>query len=175
MLDHEDAADVSAGLRENYRTRWKSAIAAVRASQKFMHAGERHKDRPDFTSPMYSDDEDSNTPSRDGSRGAHLPPDASLPALGAPLSDPTPGQGSVHAAPPIGESPEVLAPSRSPQDAAVSPLQTASAQPSASHHADAPASQRAPADGEPHGSPRKEEGWNAHSLMSKLQSMYTEK
>ena len=58
-LERDDSHDVSAGLRENYRTKWKTAIAAVRATQKFSQAAEAaQNNRGEPSSPLFSDDED---------------------------------------------------------------------------------------------------------------------
>ncbi|WFD19941.1 calcium/calmodulin-dependent protein kinase [Malassezia caprae] len=58
----DDAQDIGAGIRENYRSKWKTTIAAVRATQRFQVVGDvakakdEHNDEP--PSPLFSDDED---------------------------------------------------------------------------------------------------------------------
>ncbi|PKI84912.1 calcium/calmodulin-dependent protein kinase [Malassezia vespertilionis] len=49
--------DISKGLRENYRSKWKVAMTTVRATQKFQHAAEIHQ-QGEPSSPLFSDDED---------------------------------------------------------------------------------------------------------------------
>lgn len=60
----DDAHDIGAGIRENYRSRWKSAVATVRATQRFQAVGEvvkanaerlAHGEPP---SPLFSDEDD---------------------------------------------------------------------------------------------------------------------
>lgn len=57
-LERNHTHDVSAGLRENYRTKWKTAITAVRATQKFNQAAESAQQRDEPSSPLFSDEED---------------------------------------------------------------------------------------------------------------------
>ncbi|WFD42414.1 calcium/calmodulin-dependent protein kinase [Malassezia psittaci] len=59
VLDQQGSMhDISAGLRENYRSKWKTAIVAVRATQKFNQAAEAVQRRDEPSSPLFSDDED---------------------------------------------------------------------------------------------------------------------
>ena len=60
VLEHDgdQTQDISAGLRDNYRSKWKTAIAAVRATQKFNQAAEIAHNRDEPSSPLFSDDED---------------------------------------------------------------------------------------------------------------------
>ncbi|WFD02679.1 calcium/calmodulin-dependent protein kinase [Malassezia obtusa] len=58
VLERGHTQDVSAGLRENYRSKWKTAITAVRATQKFSQAAEVAQQRDEPSSPLFSDDEE---------------------------------------------------------------------------------------------------------------------
>lgn len=60
----DDAEDIGAGIRENYRSKWKSAVATVRATQRFQVVGEvakanaKHMAHGEPPSPLFSDDEE---------------------------------------------------------------------------------------------------------------------
>lgn len=59
----DDGNDISAGVRENYRSKWKSVMATVRATKRIQALSNTHvepllEDSP--TSPLYSDDDDDN-------------------------------------------------------------------------------------------------------------------
>ncbi|WFD31474.1 calcium/calmodulin-dependent protein kinase [Malassezia sp. CBS 17886] len=57
-MRRDDAGDVSAGLRDNYRSRWKAAVSAVRATQRFGKAIQPREPCTEPPSPLYSDEDD---------------------------------------------------------------------------------------------------------------------
>lgn len=63
-MQQDDAQDIGAGIRENYRSKWKTAVATVRAMQRFQVVGEvakanaEHLANDEPPSPLFSDDED---------------------------------------------------------------------------------------------------------------------
>lgn len=60
----DDGNDISAGVRENYRSKWKSVMATVRATKRIQALSNTHVEplREDVrpTSPLYSDEDDDN-------------------------------------------------------------------------------------------------------------------
>lgn len=62
-LHDDDGQDIGAGIRENYRSKWKTAMATVRATKRMQIITDRAQakandlDNPDVTSPLHSDDE----------------------------------------------------------------------------------------------------------------------
>ncbi|KAL4401830.1 Calmodulin-dependent protein kinase Cmk2 [Malassezia pachydermatis] len=77
--DEDEGYDVSAGIRDNYRTKWKKAVSTVRAAQRFQIAGEvsrvnaAHYANGEPPSPLYSDDEDPDASFYNARSQAHTP------------------------------------------------------------------------------------------------------
>ena len=111
-----DSADVSAGLRENYKSRWKSAITAVRASQKFKHAGEHAREHSETGTSMslYSDNDEvmDDTPPA-ASAKQNKPEENPTPAAEQPQQHATPGGLAPGLVTPKASTPGALTPDTS--------------------------------------------------------------